>query len=102
MSAEIIQFIPHRRHDDAQTGFPTIAFRSAAQEEARKLAWPSLLLKFGPRTQPPGQQYAFSSASCDARMQLPPSACQPPTPFSMPAGARPRNRSRTMVTARSN
>ena len=32
MSAEIIQFIPRPGRDDAQTDFPTIAFRSAAQD----------------------------------------------------------------------
>jgi hypothetical protein len=32
--AEIIQFIPRPGRDDAQTDFPTIAFRSAAQEPA--------------------------------------------------------------------
>jgi hypothetical protein len=34
VSAEIIQFIPRPRRDDAQTDFPTIAFRSAAQDSA--------------------------------------------------------------------
>jgi hypothetical protein len=34
VSAEIIQFIPRPRRDDAQTDFPTIAFRSAAQDPA--------------------------------------------------------------------
>ena len=34
MSAEIIQFIPRPGRDDAQTDFPTIAFRSAAQDPA--------------------------------------------------------------------
>jgi hypothetical protein len=32
VSAEIIQFIPRPRHDDEQTDFPTIAFRSAAPD----------------------------------------------------------------------
>ena len=32
MSAEIIQFIPRPRHDDEQTDFPAIAFRSAVQD----------------------------------------------------------------------
>ena len=34
MSAEIIQFIPRPGRDDAPTDFPTIAFRSAAQDPA--------------------------------------------------------------------
>ena len=34
MSAEIIQFIPRPRRDDAQMDFPTIAFRSAAHGPA--------------------------------------------------------------------
>jgi hypothetical protein len=34
VSAEIIQFIPRPVRDDAQTDFPTIAFRSAAQDPA--------------------------------------------------------------------
>ena len=34
MSAEIIQFIPRPGRDDAQTDFPTIAFRSAAHDPA--------------------------------------------------------------------
>ena len=34
MSAEIIQFIPRPGRDDAQTDFPTIAFRSAVQDPA--------------------------------------------------------------------
>jgi hypothetical protein len=34
VSAEIIQFIPRRGRDDAPTDFPTIAFRSAAQDPA--------------------------------------------------------------------
>ena len=32
MSAEIIQFIARPKRDDTQTDFPTIAFRSAAQD----------------------------------------------------------------------
>ena len=32
MSAEFIQFIPRPKRDDAQTDFPTIAFRSAVQD----------------------------------------------------------------------
>jgi hypothetical protein len=32
VSAEIILFIPRPGHDDVQTDFPTIAFRSAAQD----------------------------------------------------------------------
>jgi hypothetical protein len=32
VSAEIIQFIPRPGRDDAQTDFPTIAFRSAVQD----------------------------------------------------------------------
>ena len=32
MSAKIIQFIPRPGRDDAPTDFPTIAFRSAAQD----------------------------------------------------------------------
>ena len=34
VSAEIIQFIPRPGHNDAPTDFPTIAFRSAAQDPA--------------------------------------------------------------------
>jgi hypothetical protein len=34
VSAEIIQFIPRPRRDDAQTDFPTIAFRTAAHDPA--------------------------------------------------------------------
>ena len=34
MSAEIIQFIPRPGRDDAPTDFPTIAFRSVAQDPA--------------------------------------------------------------------
>lgn len=34
VSAEIIQFVPPPRRDDAQTDFPTIAFRSAVQDPA--------------------------------------------------------------------
>jgi hypothetical protein len=34
VSAEIIQFIPRPRRDDAQTVFPTVAFRSAVQAPA--------------------------------------------------------------------
>jgi hypothetical protein len=34
VSAEIIQFILRPRRDDAQTDFPTIAFRSAVQDPA--------------------------------------------------------------------
>jgi hypothetical protein len=34
VSAEIIQFIPRPGRDDAPTDFPTIAFRSAAQDPA--------------------------------------------------------------------
>jgi hypothetical protein len=34
MSAEIIQFIARPKRDDAQTDFPTIAFRSAVQDPA--------------------------------------------------------------------
>ena len=34
MSAEIIQFIPRPGRYDAQTDFPTIAFRSAAHDPA--------------------------------------------------------------------
>ena len=32
MSAEIIQFIPRPRHDNEQTDFPVIDFRSAMQD----------------------------------------------------------------------
>ncbi|WP_156434629.1 hypothetical protein [Bradyrhizobium lablabi] len=32
MSTDIIQFIPRPKHDDAQTDFPAIAFRSARQD----------------------------------------------------------------------
>jgi hypothetical protein len=32
VSAEIIRFIPRPRHDDEQTDFPAIAFRSAVQD----------------------------------------------------------------------
>ena len=35
MSAEIIQFIPRPRHDQEQTDFPTIAFRSVVHDFAR-------------------------------------------------------------------
>jgi hypothetical protein len=34
VSAEIIQFIPRPRRDDAATDFPTIAFRSAVRDPA--------------------------------------------------------------------
>ena len=34
MSAEIIQFIPRPGRNDEQRDFPTIAFRSAAQDPA--------------------------------------------------------------------
>jgi hypothetical protein len=34
VSAEIIQFIAPPKQDDAQTDFPTIAFRSAVQDPA--------------------------------------------------------------------
>jgi hypothetical protein len=34
VSAEIIQFIPRPGRNDAPTDFPTIAFRSAAQDPA--------------------------------------------------------------------
>jgi hypothetical protein len=34
VSAEIIQFFPRPGRDDAQTDFPTIAFRSAVQDPA--------------------------------------------------------------------
>jgi hypothetical protein len=34
VSAEIIQFIPRPKRDDAQTDFPAIAFRSALQDPA--------------------------------------------------------------------
>jgi hypothetical protein len=34
VSAEIIQFIPRPKRDDAQTDFPAIAFRSAVQDPA--------------------------------------------------------------------
>ena len=34
VSAEIIQFIPRPERNDAPTDFPTIAFRSAAQDPA--------------------------------------------------------------------
>jgi hypothetical protein len=34
VSAEIIQFIPRPGRDDAPTDFPTVAFRSAAQDPA--------------------------------------------------------------------
>jgi hypothetical protein len=33
VSAEIIRFIPRPRHDDEQTDFPTIAFRSAVPSD---------------------------------------------------------------------
>ncbi|UPJ51856.1 hypothetical protein IVB30_11205 [Bradyrhizobium sp. 200] len=32
MSTDIIQFIPCSKHDDAQTDFPAIAFRSVRQD----------------------------------------------------------------------
>jgi len=32
VSAEIIQFIPRPRHDNEQTDFPTIVFRSAVHD----------------------------------------------------------------------
>jgi hypothetical protein len=32
VSNEIIQFIPPPKHNDAQTDFPTIAFRSAVRD----------------------------------------------------------------------
>jgi hypothetical protein len=34
VSTDIIQFIPRPKRDDAQTDFPTIAFRSALQDPA--------------------------------------------------------------------
>ena len=35
MSADIIQFIPRPRHDQEQTDFPTIAFRSVVHDLVR-------------------------------------------------------------------
>ena len=32
MRTDIIQFIPRPKHDDAQTDFPAIAFRSVRQD----------------------------------------------------------------------
>ena len=85
MNAEIIQFIPRPKRDDAQTDFPTIAFRSAVRNPRTAPVDAASYERAGPAVGKPSMakslveialwqgatpepQSAFSSASCDARM----------------------------------